>query len=94
MAPVHLGAGSHEESMRLPPGETIKRHTRYDLPLHLRAQAIVIDVEQCNCSSNLNPTLSPDSYLRCDESRCGVDSFGSLFSRSEREIGATLYNIQ
>jgi len=29
--------------------------------------------------------------LICDESKCGVDSFGSLFSHSEREIGATLY---
>jgi hypothetical protein len=52
-APLHLGEGSHEDSMRLREDD--------QKAYGLRAQAIVIDVGQCIFFiESINPTPSPD----------------------------------
>ena len=82
---LHLGEGSHEESMRL--GRRSKGIWLM-CPSHRNwCRAMYLFIESKPNSFSVLQFFQ----LRRDGSRCGVNLFGSLFSHSEREIGATLY---
>jgi len=87
-APLHLEKGSHDDSMHL--GRRSKG-MRLTCPSHR------IDVGQCwSVILIVNRIYKPNSFssflaLRCDGSRCGLNSFGSLFSHSERRMGVARY---